>query len=506
MNKLIRKELVASLYANMPVAMLASAVNSILLFIIFRHAIPRETLCYWFGCNVLVIISRYALYFRYKKAAKPDKEKPLWEHYFMATLFLTGSVFGSAGIFLYDQNSLMNQVFLTFVIGGMVTGSVGAYSIYLRAFFVYSTPAILFLPARFIMQGDREHLSMAVMVLMFYSIMMYSARRMSVTAATSLDLRFENREILEKLKSEIIEHAQAEDALRIAGEDLESQVKERTADLRRELEERKIAEDELKRAQAKIVQQEKMASIGQLSAGIAHEINNPTGYILSNLSTMQNYLGKLLDYINAQTEALASVPAGEGLAVMRKKMKIDYITKDIKDLLRESLEGAERIKEIVHNLKSFSRMDEAEYKAASLNECLEQTIKIIWNELKYKARLTKHYGELPLIKCYPQQLNQVFMNLLLNAVQAIDKQGEITITTGEREGSVFVVIQDTGCGIPEEKLHRIFEPFFTTKEVGKGTGLGLSISYDIIKHHNGEISVESEVGKGTGFTVVIPIV
>jgi two-component system, NtrC family, sensor kinase len=175
-------------------------------------------------------------------------------------------------------------------------------------------------------------------------------------------------------------------------------------------------------------------------------------------------------------------------------------------VITESLDGSERVKKIVQGLKRFARMDEAEHKSADINECIESTINIVWNELKYKATLKKDYGNVPLTKCYPQQMNQVFMNLLINAGHAIEKQGEITIKTRDEDGAIWVEISDTGCGIPKESLDKIFEPFFTTKEVGKGTGLGLSITYEIVQKHNGEIAVKSEVGKGTTFTVRIPIV
>ncbi len=267
------------------------------------------------------------------------------------------------------------------------------------------------------------------------------------------------------------------------------------------------AYNELKNTQARILQQEKMASIGQLAAGVAHEINNPTGFIKSNLGTLGKYASRLTEFIFLQNEALESlnVPEITGeLDEQRKKMKLDYIFEDMGQLLEESLDGAERIKKIVQNLKSFARVDESDHKRADINECIESTLNIAWNELKYKTTVEKEYGELPPAKCYPQQLNQVFMNLLVNAAQAIEKQGVVRIKTWNGDGSINISISDTGAGIPEDKLNRIFEPFFTTKDVGKGTGLGLSISYDIIKKHNGEITVESEVGKGTVFTIKIP--
>ena len=163
-------------------------------------------------------------------------------------------------------------------------------------------------------------------------------------------------------------------------------------------------------------------------------------------------------------------------------------------------------KKIIENLKTFSRVDEAEHQVTNINDCIESTLNIVWNELKYKATVTKEYGEIPVTKCYPQQLNQVFVNLLVNASHAIEKQGEIKIKTWNGNGMVNISVSDTGSGIEQDKIEKIFEPFFTTKPVGKGTGLGLSITYDIIKKHNGEITVESELGKGTTFTIKIPVI
>ncbi len=266
---------------------------------------------------------------------------------------------------------------------------------------------------------------------------------------------------------------------------------------------------ELKRSQAKVLHQEKMASIGQLAAGVAHEINNPIGFINSNLSTLGKYLSRLSGFLAVQSECIAAGAPPEQVESVRQqqaRLKIDYIVKDLETLVRESLEGAERVRSIVADLKSFSRVDESEYKQADLNECLRSTINIVWNEIKYKATLKKELGDIPKTRCYPQQINQVFMNLLVNAAHAIEQQGVITVRSWEEDGYICVTVADTGQGIPEANLSRIFEPFFTTKEVGKGTGLGLSITYDIVKKHKGEITVQSQPGKGTVFTVRIPVV
>ncbi|HBA86755.1 MAG TPA: histidine kinase [Geobacter sp.] len=268
------------------------------------------------------------------------------------------------------------------------------------------------------------------------------------------------------------------------------------------------AYEELKSTHSQLLQQEKMASIGQLAAGVAHEINNPMGFISSNLGTMGKYLERLEGFLELQSEAViraASDQLREEMVQARKKFKVDYILGDARSLLAESQDGAERVRTIVQNLKSFSRVDDAQATYVDLNECLESTITIAWNELKYKTTLIRDYGELPPVKCLPQQLNQVFLNILVNAAHAIEKQGEVTVTTRCAGSEVTIAIHDTGGGIPDAIKSRIFEPFFTTKEVGKGTGLGLSISYDIIKKHNGSIEVESSPGEGTTFIIRLPI-
>ncbi|HWR38451.1 MAG TPA: ATP-binding protein [Patescibacteria group bacterium] len=296
--------------------------------------------------------------------------------------------------------------------------------------------------------------------------------------------------------------------------------------LKKEIAERKSAEErleaalfELRNAQSQIIQQEKMASIGQLAAGVAHEINNPMGFIISNLASFKKHTKKLNSYFTIQNELLSKLstdniaePAQEQLTRLCEKLheikrtqKIDYILQDIEDIISESEEGAERVKRIVQDLKGFTRIANEDNSLADINAGLESTINIIGNELKFKAELVKEYGDIPALRCNSGQLNQVFMNILLNAVQAMDTQGEIHIKTWCDAAWVWVSISDTGCGMPPEVMKRIFDPFFTTKDVGKGTGLGLNVSYEIIKKHNGEILVDSQVGKGTTFTVKIPL-
>jgi signal transduction histidine kinase len=266
----------------------------------------------------------------------------------------------------------------------------------------------------------------------------------------------------------------------------------------------------LEEAQDQLMQSEKLASIGQIAAGVAHEINNPIGYVLSNLGTLGSYLPRLFELCDAY---IAAESAGEATGEMlmrargiREKMKFDYVRTDTGALMTESLEGIQRVKNIVQDLKNFSRgaVDEA-WERIDLHEALDRMLNIARSEIKYKVKIETDYGDLPRVECQPSRLHQVFLNLLVNAAQAIEVSGTIRISTGCSASDVWVCFEDTGCGIPGDQLNRIFDPFFTTKEVGEGTGLGLSVSYAIVHRHGGRIDVESEVGKGSRFTVRLPI-
>lgn len=304
------------------------------------------------------------------------------------------------------------------------------------------------------------------------------------------------------------------DKLIDANTGLEARVEERTKDLEK-------AFDELKESQVQLVQAEKMSSLGQLVAGISHEINTPLLYLQSNQTLIKETLGRVGNFIRLCHDKL--VPRAnptEDKEVIRKRyvtglqqLKTALIDEEIRadldelvDLTNDNIEGLEELTILAQGLKDFSRLDRAPIDSFNVNDGIERTLIIAKNVLKSKVNVVKNLGDVPPVSCSPSQINQIFLNLINNAAQAMedDQQGEITITTSSAKGFVSVSVQDNGCGIPEEIMTKIRDPFFTTKEVGTGTGLGLSICDEILRSHNGRLEIESEVGVGSTFTILLP--
>jgi len=293
------------------------------------------------------------------------------------------------------------------------------------------------------------------------------------------------------LRNELAEHERTELALQKEKDDQRALIKK------------------LEAAQNQLMQSEKLASIGQLAAGVAHEINNPIGFVYSNLGSLEKYIQDAFEMLDLYEQAEVAITDNEilrKLKTAKNKLDIVFIKDDLRALMNESKDGITRVKNIVQNLKDFSHVDIVEqWHFTNLHNGIDSTLNIVNNEIKYKANVVRNYGVIPEIECLSSQLNQVFMNILVNASHAIEEQGTITISTGQNNDEIWIEITDTGSGIPPQNLQKIFDPFFTTKPVGKGTGLGLSLSYGIIQKHHGRIEVHSIVGKGSTFKVCLPI-
>jgi two-component system NtrC family sensor kinase len=276
------------------------------------------------------------------------------------------------------------------------------------------------------------------------------------------------------------------------------------SELKAKIAELEAANSEIKNAQTQLVHSSKMSSLGQLVAGVAHELNNPISFIYSNMTILKEYSEKLLELADAAEKD------PETLGRLKQELDVDYIRQDLPKLVASCEDGARRVRDIVLGLRNFSRLEEAKLKEMNVHESLDNTLQLLSGEIKNRIEVVKNYGEIPPVLCYASQMNQVFMNILSNAAQAIRGPGHIWISTRteltkDGQPGVAISIQDSGAGIEPKDLDKIYDPFFSTKGVGQGTGLGLSITYGIIQNHGGEIVVKSELQKGTEFTIVVPV-
>jgi signal transduction histidine kinase len=305
---------------------------------------------------------------------------------------------------------------------------------------------------------------------------------------------------------------QFESELKELNRSLEDRVELRTQQIRNKNTQLTQANQEIKEAQAKLLQSEKMASVGVLAAGVAHEINNPIGFVMSNLHTLETYGQNYRDLVSEYAILMELTNANDQKAQQLKinqlieQYDLEFMNEDLDVLLRDSIEGTERVKDIVKGLKDFSHIDSVtQFAMCDLNECIQSTLKVVNSELKYHCEIRTELNDLPLTYCCSGQINQVLLNLMINASHAIEDQGIIKVKSQQQGEWLEISVTDTGKGIPADQLDKLFDPFYTTKPVGEGTGLGLSISYGIAKDHQGEIRVASAPGKGSRFTLCLPI-
>lgn len=322
---------------------------------------------------------------------------------------------------------------------------------------------------------------------------------------------FENIEVLQ-IANALVQKWNSTRQARMKMAELETMVNQRTEKIAAQNRQLEDKINELNQTRAQLIQSEKLAAIGQLAAGIAHEINNPMGYVHSNLDVLTGYADAIVQITQAYDQVLASSAQPEQLQAsleqletLKTKLDFSYILEDLPQLVKEALSGTSRVKEIVADLKDYSHMKQSEMAEENINQLIEQAINISKNETKYHVNIVKDFVTLPLVPCWRNKLTQVIINLLVNASQSIKDNGQIIIRTQLQGDAVKIEIADDGCGIAPEHLDKIFDPFFTTKEIGTGTGLGLHISYSIIESHGGSLTVESTPNQGSTFTITLPL-
>ena len=331
---------------------------------------------------------------------------------------------------------------------------------------------------------------------------------LSVGARAAGQFTETDRDLLSAIASHValaVDKAESFQTIEELSRGLEDKVRVRTEQLRAANEELQAAYRNLQQTQMQLIQREKMASVGQLVAGVAHELNNPIGFVYSNVSTLEDFVRRLRAMLDVYRELPLPEAEGKRAAGQWEALKVDYALRYLDSMTQGIREGAERARKIVRDLRVFARTDDDAWQAVDLHAELESSLTLLNHLLKDRVTVHRKFGELPAVECVRSQIDQVFLNLLANAAQAIAGPGELTVETRQENGSAVVSITDTGPGIPPAVIGRVFDPFFTTKPVGEGTGLGLSISYEIVKKHRGEILAASPPGQGATFTVRIPV-
>jgi signal transduction histidine kinase len=487
----LQEALADELYRRSAIPQLLFVPVLFMLYFILQSAVEQRPVVGWmFVVLACVMVPRMGLILggTWLRRRYPDPSVRI--RVFAVGSALVGVVMGTINLLAAPVLSVEQVVMLAIIASGISSVNIVSMNSSLPSYFLTMLPNFGTIPFVVAMGPPMEYRNIFLVLLVINIVsVVIMATYVHIDACKAILLRIKVDDANAMLQSEVDERLLAERSLALRNEELQS-LNERLAG-----------------TQSQLLQSEKMASIGQLAAGVAHEINNPIAFVRANLISLKGYVTDMLSLLDAQ-EAGRGDRAATGETSQAQAIDIDFLREDIPALLVESIEGVTRVEKIVKDLKEFSHLDKADWLKADLHHGIETTLNVAAHELKYKVEVIRDYGELPLVECLPFQLNQVFLNLVVNAAQSIEGRGTITISTGIgiSDDSVWIRIADTGKGIEPAHLTRIFEPFFTTKPVGIGTGLGLSVSYSIIRRHGGSIEATSELGKGTEFTIRLPVV
>ncbi len=493
----LQEALTDDLYRRALIPQLVFGPFLLMLYLVLDDAVRARPLIGWVFVALSIVMVLRVVIIRSENRLRQryvDPRVRLWVFTLGATM--TGVGLGLINLLSAPVISAEQVALLACAAAGFNSISIVSMNSNLRTYFMSMLPNFGTIPILLMIGPALQHrsiflISVLVNLLALVLMAVHLHRQTRKTMLLRLNVDDMNTSLSTAnaaLKSEIGERLAAEQSLAERNAQLQAS-NERLADTRSQL-----------------VQSEKMASIGQLAAGIAHEINNPIAFVRANLQSLDRYVPEMLSLLDTAGDRPAGLPRSAGAAQAAvQAVDVAFLREDIPALLTESIEGATRIENIVRDLKNFSHLDQADREKVDLHKGIDTTLNVAAHELKYRIEVIRDYGKLPMVECLPFQINQVFLNLLLNAAQAIEGRGTIRISSGCDDDSVWIRIADTGKGIAPAHLNRIFEPFFTTKPVGIGTGLGLSISYSIVRRHGGNIEVSSEVDKGTTFTVHLPI-
>ncbi|HZP65002.1 MAG TPA: ATP-binding protein [Rudaea sp.] len=496
----LREILVDDLYRRALVPLLLFVPILYVLYRVLAEAIPARPLIGWiFVAMIVILIPRMAtvLLSDRLKARVPDPR--MREAVFAVAAALLGLCMAAINIVAAPIVTSEQLALMAIVAAGINSIAIISMSPSLSSYLFYMVPNIASMAVAVLIGPKLEYGGLLLFLIctnLFSLVFMATYVHVAMCRAILLRLRIDDanialKDINARLETEVAERAAAEAALKQRNVELES------------------ANRKLALAHTQMLQSEKLASVGQLAAGIAHEINNPLAFVHSNVNSLDTYTKDMLSIIDAY-EDLAHATTDRELAERRVKQlkhasNMDFLREDIPSLIRESADGLARVEKIVRDLKEFTHLDQAEWQLVDVHDELERTLNIAAHEIRPRADVVRAYGQLPKIECLPAQLNQVFLNLIVNAAQFMEKRGTITLRTGCDADSVWIEVTDDGKGIDKKHLGRVFDPFFTTKPVGDGMGLGLAVSYNIVQQHGGSIEVQSEPGRGATFTVRLPI-